>query len=203
MERELVRTQPDSDESSSEEEEEVEEVEERPMGRLETAVVATNGASAGSSTDATGAPKANGTSTSATAAVPAPTRIYQSSAVPASTIYSETPLETPKDTRKPVNFAVKSVRTEGVWVPADDYDPVAVVPRKKRRRNGGAAEQGAADFPNMFAGHPYDCTGLVERYGDYREVPADIRKCELMRPCFSALTKRRLRLHKATFRANS
>lgn len=67
--------------------------------------------------------------------------------------------------------AVKRRRTEGAWVVG--AAPSLVRPVQKRRKG--------KELPvhNAYEGHPWDCTGLVERYVNRDHVPDDIKKCEL------------------------
>lgn len=70
--------------------------------------------------------------------------------------------------------AVKRRRTEGAWVVG--AAPSLVRPVQKRRKG--------KELPvhNAYEGHPWDCTGLVERYVNRDHVPDDIKKCELGLP---------------------
>jgi trimethylguanosine synthase len=67
--------------------------------------------------------------------------------------------------------AVKRTRVEGPWV--INVGPSSTQPPQKRRKG--------KELPvfNPFIGHPWDCTGLVERYVNRDSVPDDIKKCEL------------------------
>lgn len=67
--------------------------------------------------------------------------------------------------------AVKRRRVEGAWV--INAGPSTTQPRQKRRKG--------KELPvfNPYIGHPWDCTGLVERYVNRDYVPDDIKKCEL------------------------
>ncbi|KAI9638998.1 RNA cap guanine-N2 methyltransferase-domain-containing protein [Dioszegia hungarica] len=64
--------------------------------------------------------------------------------------------------------AVKRRRTEGAWVVG--AAPSLVRPVQKRRKG--------KELPvhNAYEGHPWDCTGLVERYVNRDHVPDDIKK---------------------------
>jgi hypothetical protein len=64
--------------------------------------------------------------------------------------------------------AVKKRRVEPTW----EVDEVHIPPVQKRRKG--------KELPvyNAYEGHPWDCTGLVRRYTNYRDVPEDIKKCE-------------------------
>lgn len=67
--------------------------------------------------------------------------------------------------------AVKRRRTEEAWVVS--AGPSTIAPRQKRRKG--------KELPvyNAYEGHPWDCTGLVQRYVNRDHVPDDIKKCEL------------------------
>lgn len=66
--------------------------------------------------------------------------------------------------------AVKRRRIESVWqTPEDPYHGS----RAQKRRKGKQVE-----VFNAYEGHPWDCTGLVERYRNWNDVPDDIKKCE-------------------------
>ena len=64
--------------------------------------------------------------------------------------------------------AVKRRRVEPVWEVVEVHIP----PVQKRRKG--------KEVPvySPYDGHPWDCTGLVKRYTNYKDVPDDITKCE-------------------------
>lgn len=86
---------------------------------------------------------------------------------------------------------VKRIRTEAEWTPSTlkafrgragaggggDSEPARKKRKGKQKAQGYAAPY-ASGVVNEHVGHPWDCTGLVERYESYGDVPADIKKCE-------------------------
>lgn len=184
--QELVRTQPesldgsDSEDSSESEEEEQELVEEKASGAgslsQEKAVSSVAGGAPAGSGSAPEYPTGKVPSVSPLTPVVQPGSRPESTVVPSPSISVPTVVPAIPQSTSQARSAVRSRRTEGTWVPSDDYDPIDTVPRKKRRKTNGACAPTA--LPNAYAGHPYDCTGLVPRYNDYKEVPADIRKCQ-------------------------
>jgi hypothetical protein len=184
MVQELVRTQPESpdssDSSDTEEEEQVEDkgavgvvggshmgeeksdkVVDRPRGdSMAGLAVYHDQAQSGRSN-----PEATESLPPATGAVP----MAQISILASSSAL-------PSTRRRQSASALRSVRREGTWVPAEDHDTLPAVPRKKHKKNNNGYTPSSVVY-NPYAGHPYDCTGLVQRYSDYKGVPMDIRKC--------------------------
>ncbi|WVR08109.1 hypothetical protein IAU60_005155 [Kwoniella sp. DSM 27419] len=71
--------------------------------------------------------------------------------------------------------AVKSVRYEASWVHEKAQASTGEdKPHPAKKRRGNKAKK--AVITNQYAGHPWDCTGLVPRYSDYEQVPHDLKK---------------------------
>ncbi|OCF43816.1 hypothetical protein I317_02258 [Kwoniella heveanensis CBS 569] len=85
-----------------------------------------------------------------------------------------------RSTLKPT-ASVKSVRYEPAFSPpfldptqqgVNDAESSSRTTHSKRKKN----KRPVVNPLNHYSGHPWDCTGLVERYTDYTDVPSDLVK---------------------------